>query len=625
MIRGWLDRGARGFFRIVHALTPWHRLWPYVGVLDLRAMRQVLRAKNLHDAGPAKVPATPRQQPPPWKADYLYRRSSDGAYNDLGDPTMGAARSRFGRNVPLDKAVPEPDETLLEPSPRVISNRLLRREGFVAAESLNLLAAAWIQFMTHDWFHHGTPQPGKEFAVPLDHRPGAPDTFPADPMPVRRTPPDPTNAGGAGAPPTFLNDGSHWWDGSQVYGNNEVETERLRCEDSETLPPDRPGHAPRTRNTKGELKLSPDRLLPIDPATQREQSGLTDNWWVGLSLLHTLFAQEHNTIAARLRLEYPYWSGERIFHVARLINVALMAKIHTVEWTPAILGHPTLEIAMNANWWGLVGERITRLVGRLGDGEAVSGIPGSPVDHHGVPYSLTEEFVAVYRLHSLLPDTIRFHRAGDGTFVREVGLLDVANEMTRAALDGGLVLDDVAYSFGIAHPGALRLHNYPNFLRELKRQDPGLPDQVLDLAAIDVLRDRERGVPRYNEFRRLFHLKPARSFGDITSNLKWADELRDVYKDVERVDLLVGCLAEDLPRGFGFSDTQFRVFILMASRRLKSDRFFTTDFTETIYTPVGMEWIARNNMRTVLLRHFPAIAPALRGVDNAFAPWRRIS
>src|SRR3954447_14166143 len=105
-------------------------------------------------------------------------------------------------------------------------------------------------------------------------------------MLVRRTPPDLTHPEYPDFkqrkyPPTFLNDGSHWWDGSQVYGNNEAETEQLRCGDSETLPPDRPGHAPRTRNTKGELKLSPDRLLPIDPATQREQSGLTDNWWVG--------------------------------------------------------------------------------------------------------------------------------------------------------------------------------------------------------------------------------------------------------------------------------------------------------------------------------------------------------
>jgi hypothetical protein len=59
----------------------------------------------------------------------------------------------------------------------------------------------------------------------------------------------------------------------------------------------------------------------------------------------------------------------------------------------------------------------------------------------------------------------------------------------------------------------------------------------------------------------------------------------------------------------------------MASRRLKSDRFFTTDFTPQVYTPEGMRWIADNDMSSVLLRHCPALAPALRGVRNAFAPW----
>ena len=38
--------------------------------------------------------------------------------------------------------------------------------------------------------------------------------------------------------------------------------------------------------------------------------------------------------------------------------------------------------------------------------------------------------------------------------------------------------------------------------------------------------------------------------------------------------LMVGLFAEPKPPGFGFSDTAFRIFILMVSRRLKSDRFF---------------------------------------------------
>ncbi len=62
----------------------------------------------------------------------------------------------------------------------------------------------------------------------------------------------------------------------------------------------------------------------------------------------------------------------------------------------------------------------------------------------------------------------------------------------------------------------------------------------------------------------------------------------------------------------------------MASRRLKSDRFFTSDFRPEIYTPEGLRWIQDNEMRDVLLRHFPQLAPALEGVANPFAPWRRI-
>ena len=83
---------------------------------------------------------------------------------------------------------------------------------------------------------------------------------------------------------------------------------------------------------------------------------------------------------------------------------------------------------------------------------------------------------------------------------------------------------------------------------------------------------------------------------------------------------MVGLYAEPVPKGFGFSDTAFRIFILMASRRLNSDRFFTKDFTPAVYTQTGMDWIADNDMASVLLRHEPSLRPALKGVKNAFAP-----
>jgi hypothetical protein len=177
---------------------------------------------------------------------------------------------------------------------------------------------------------------------------------------------------------------------------------------------------------------------------------------------------------------------------------------------------------------------------------------------------------------------------------------------------------DLFYSFGVMNPGAIRLHNYPRFLQLLKRPD----GPTIDLAAVDVFRDRERGVPRYNEFRKLIDKDPVKKFEDLSSNKEWVEEIRRVYDgDIDKVDLMVGLYAEDLPEGFGFSETAFRIFILMASRRLQSDRFFTTDYNEKTYTKVGLNWIEDNNMRTVLRRHIPALGPVLDKVDNAFKPW----
>ncbi len=617
-VRPWrrsrVARVMSAIFKGVNRVIPWHRLPRPLGLLNLMPIREELRAKNLHDT--AHLPSINEPEPPAWDPERAVQRNSDGTYNDLTLPRMGAAGTRFGRNIPLEHAWPEPEPALLEPSPRVISNRLLARQEFVPARSLNLLAAAWIQFMTHDWFDHGPPRKGNEFKVPLDKENG--DSWHEDPMRTRRTPEDPTRIPGAkDGPPTYINQGSHWWDASQVYGNSDEETHALRCTDQED-----------GGRKRGKLILAGEGLeeqLPVDPKTQLQEAGVTNNWWIGLSLLHTLFAKEHNAIVDRLRLEFPDWNGDQLFRTARLINTALMAKIHTVEWTPGILAHPTLHTAMHANWWGLLGERVTRTFGRLGRSELLSGIPGGEVSPHGVPYSLTEEFVAVYRMHSLMPDTVRLHRMKDGVQVRQVALVDITGPRTMDAFSGGLTVEDVCYSFGINHPGALVLHNFPSFLRNLHQQDPDGAESRLDLGAVDVMRDRERGIPRYNAFRKLMTLRPACSFEDITSNKQWARELKEVYGHVDRVDLMVGMLAEDLPRGFGFSDTAFRVFIVMASRRLASDRFFTNDYNLNLYTQPGMAWINENTMASVLLRHYPALAPALRTVKNAFAPWSPVS
>jgi hypothetical protein len=228
-------------------------------------------------------------------------------------------------------------------------------------------------------------------------------------------------------------------------------------------------------------------------------------------------------------------------------------------------------------------------------------------------------------MHPLIPDSVVFRSLADNHVIHEYDLSELTLTHIRPRLRGPeikLPMADIFYSFGRSHPGAISLHNFPRYLQEFKRGDTEAP---IDLATVDILRIREQGVPRYNEFRRLLRLKPASSFEELTDNPAWAEELRQVYGDVERVDLMIGLYAEPKPPGFGFSDTAFRIFILMATRRLQSDRFFTRDFRAEVYTQAGMDWVNTNTMRTVLLRHFPSLEPALDGVQNPFAPWAQVS
>ena len=572
----------------------WERLPRPIGIIALVGIRSKLRKENLHDT--ETIPATPAPNGAPPRA--LRARTLDGAYNDLGTPRMGAVGARFGRNVPLDRTFPEPEPDILEPNPRLVSRELLTRDTFIPATTLNLLAGAWLQFEVHDWFSHGKNDPERTWDIELADD----DPWAERPMRIERTRRDPTSDSDPSTPPTFVTADSHWWDGSQIYGSEQGFADALRS------------------GEHGKLRLDERGLLPADLEQHVDLEGVAANFWVGLGILHTLFTREHNAIAERLHAEHPDWGDEELYDRARLVNAALMAKIHTVEWTPAIIAHPTTRLAMNANWWGLVGERFKRRFGRIGSSEVLSGIPGSPANHHGAPYSLTEEFVAVYRMHPLLPDDFTFRSIEDDRVLTERTFPELGALQTRARLEE-LGLPSTLYSFGISHPGAITLHNYPRFLQRLERPDGTL----LDLAAIDVLRVRERGVPRYNDFRELFHRTRVRSFSELTSNPEWAEELERVYGDVDRVDLMVGLYAEPLPKGFGFSDTAFRVFVLMASRRLKSDRFFTRDFTPEVYSRAGYEWVNDNTMKSVLLRHYPELEPALRGVENAFAPWNRVA
>jgi Animal haem peroxidase len=456
----------------------------------LAYMREQLNAHNLISTYPrGKLVAfqQPGQRAP---LGVTHFRTADGSWNNLRDPKEGAAYTRFLRNVDLSVARAETGNRLLKPDPREVSLKLLSRElsngrpDVKTVEFLNLLAASWIQFMNHDWVNHGDTDPKRFIRVPLRSGDPACDRYQQTELAIGSTQRDPTRGPGEPARTSFINEVTHWWDGSQIYGSD-LEIQRVVRTDPAT------GQL----RENGKLHLDARGHLPLDVKSDtpnQELAGVNGNWWVGLSVMHTLFAREHNAIVDRLRIDYPAADGEWLFQKARLVNAALIAKIHTVEWTPALLNSPEGRFAMRGNFWGLLGEEYARAYGRLGKGEIFSGIPGSPTDHHTAPYAMTEEFTAVYRMHSLLPDEFSFRRHRDGGEIARHHFSEVIGGGVRE-LYAKVPYEDVVYSLATSNPGALVLHNYPQGLRRLHKKD----DIFVDVASTDVLRDRERGVPRY--------------------------------------------------------------------------------------------------------------------------------
>jgi hypothetical protein len=572
----------------------------------------------------------------------------------------------------------------------------------------------------------------------------------------------------ARAPKTTANTNTAWWDASQIYGYSDASNRRVKRDTrdpAKLLMVQIPGRAAEG-DRQGYLPVFAAND-PINPQwAGQEAVAFPDNWSIGLSFLHNVFAREHNLFVDEFRrraaarpdddsglrdpanpkrvIRMKDVSNEELFQAARLTVAAEIAKIHTVEWTTQLLYDEVLYKGMNANWHGLIrtDNAVTRALdhvavdvkgksiresdqttwyGVFASGAGIFGLgshkyPSRPgflgidpngtdtwsienpddvnggINHFGSPFNFPEEFITVYRLHPLVPDLLDFRDYRTPNQIqREVPVISTFRGLaTKAQEDNGLA--NWAVTMGRQRLGALTLGNHPQFLQNIPM--PRIPSMThaVDVPALDILRDRERGVPRFNEFRRQYGLRTLTSFDDfinkhldpkkdsveLAREKKYVAKMREIYgqhrcddskviteaqdfdgkpitdclgfpdgsivDNVEDLDTVVGWLAESTrPHGYAISETQFTVFIINASRRLFSDRFFTSSFRPEFYTNLGVEWVNNNGptgvvmekgqpnghdevvapMKRVLLRTMPELSDELSGVVNAFDPWAR--
>jgi hypothetical protein len=678
-------------------------------------------------------------------------RTLTGICNDILNPLIGSTGQPFARNVSFESTFPEWGLSeltknrhgqrlgLLTPDPQVISRKLFARhqsspekcnEGhgppnglthaqcdYKKASHINVLAAFWIQFMTHDWFSHLDEGHNDaeliamgcnvERANNVDRRSTPEETRRRlgcrledriDKSFIAADAPAPTfiidgKSQMSRAPKTTLNNVTAWWDASQIYGYSERSQRRVKRD------PRDPAKLVLEPNDAGAARIA--RYLPVlqpsDPQnpqwTGQESVAFPDNWNIGLSFFHNVFAREHNLFVEEFRrqitatpeldsglrhpgrpsqpIRYNEVTDDELFEVARLVVAAEIAKIHTIEWTPQMLYNEPVYLAMNANWSGLLqkhplvsaalekviqwfarsekSKRSTEWYSAFAAGPGIFGLGNnssdinSGVNHFGSPFNFPEEFVNAYRLHAMLPDLIEFRdlTTDPNAIQSKIPVVEtVRGKGTQAMRRYDIA--NWALSMGRQRAGQLTLQNHPLFLQNLDMPRLKSATEKIDVLALDIIRDRERGIPRYNEFRRQYGLKQLTGFDEFidprlskdsverTEQQRLAVLLREIYgqhkceetkvitdaqknmggtrindclghpngamvDNIEDVDALVGWLAEPVrPHGFAISETQFQIFILNASRRLFSDRFLTSSFRREFYSDLGIKWVNEN-------------------------------
>ena len=310
-------------------------------------------------------------------------------------------------------------------------------------------------------------------------------------MRIQRTQPDASHRGRRLAADATSPTDSHWWDGSQIYGSDEAFATRAPVEGGRQAPPRprrpaaaRPRAARRPHRRRGQL-LARARA-PAHALHPRAQRDLRPP---GARSIRPGRTTSSTTAPAS-------------------INAALMAKIHTVEWTPAIIAHPTTRYAMRANWYGILGKRLRKAQlerGARRDPRLADRPPRRPLLAR--PRSSSPSTGCTRSSRTTSPSA-RSRR----TRCSRSGRSASSARSTRARGWTSSVCRTRSTRSGSPIPARSRCTT----TRASSSTSSVPTGRCMDLAATDILRVRERGVPRYNEFRRLFHLKPAASFEELT-------------------------------------------------------------------------------------------------------------
>ncbi|XP_058126857.1 peroxidase-like [Anopheles ziemanni] len=522
----------------------------------------------------------------------LYR-SFDGTCNNIQNPTWGTVNTPFSRLIPANYGDGKSSPPVAKDGTDLPNARLLSVEVFEEdvqnSPDFTLVNMQFGQIVAHDMaLTRGVrdpitccangrlqPNPGSRcMAIPVSDRDPVFSAREIECLNMVRTITTcdlNTNCTQA----EQINSVTSFLDLSVVYGNSVNESIQLRSLDSGLMKVEqRVGQEWPPRHPSASTTCSlrtPNEACYLTGDGRANQSP-------HLAMLQVTFVREHNRIARRLKTLNPTWDDEKLFQVARRINIAQYQHIVYYEWLPGLLGQNyMLNVGLQYQTTGF----------------------SNDYNPNVNPSVINSHTTAAFRFfHSSIQGILKFYEESRKSLTK-VDINDHTNNPT--------ILEQTS-------------DRYPDLLRGMTTQPMGLNDISLDpatkhflfrfnnmfgidLKALDIQRGRDHGLPGYNDFANYCYKTRATNWDDFKlSLLPGAAQLLSIYyNSVDDLDLSVGLAFEKKIDGTQTGMLMRCILTEQFLRTRRGDRYFYENGQAAIgFTAVQLREIRKANIARIL-------------------------